>query len=142
MAAVLVAMAASFLASAQVNPAVVVVEVSPTLHVSVSIGSRTSFRLSVDFGGGGSSRMAALPSPSLDAGRAMANFSRVSAGADGDGIRTHFGEILVRSDGRFTLKDANGTIIAAAAAPPTLASEASGHAGITMPVSGSKTGKS
>ena len=145
-AAVLAAIAAGVVASARGpapgvsrNPAAVVVEVSPTLHVSVSVGSRTSFRLSVNFGGSRAAA-AALPSPSLDAGRAMANFSRVSGGADGEGIRTDFGEILVRSDGRFTLKDASGNIISAALAPPSLATEATGHAGITMPVSGSKTG--
>ena len=117
------------------------VAVSRSLRVSVSVGSASAFRLTVDFGGaesaGGSST--ALPSPSLDADRAMANFTRVS-GPDGVGIRTGFGELVVSSDGRFTLKDAAGNTVAAASAVPSLAEEGSGHAGITMPVSGSKNG--
>ena len=109
-----------------------------TMFVTADVGSSSSFRFSVEFSDG-VIKSSALASPSLDASRAMANFENTS-GPDGVGIKTSFGELLVAEDGRFTLKDSAGNTVAYSTAPPTLATEATGHDGITMPVSGSKTG--
>ena len=113
---------------------------SPTLRVTADIGSASAFRLSVDFVAPGTSGdMAPLDSPSLDSTRAMANFTHVDS-AEGSGIKTAFGELLVSKAGLFTLKDASGKVVAAAKSAPTLSTEATGNVGITMAVSGSKTG--
>jgi hypothetical protein len=124
--------------------AAVVVEVPshagmPSLRVTADVGSSSSFRLGVEFLDGGQQEDTAISSPSLDPERTMANFTKTS-GPEGNGIKTSFGELLVGKDGRFTLKDATGKIIAHATGPPVLAKEVTGHESITMPVSGSKTG--
>jgi hypothetical protein len=110
-----------------------------SLRVSADIGSSSSFRLSVEFIDGSKPAAEPLSSPSLDPGRAMANYTHTS-GPEGEGIKTSFGELVVGTDGRFILKDATGKVIAHATEPPVLAKEATGHESITMPVSGSKTG--
>ena len=114
---------------------------APDMVVTADVGSSSAFRLGVEFSGGSAAAAAsaALPSPSLDAARAMANATRVT-GPDGVGLRASFGELLVAADGRFTLRDSGGRLVARATGPPALAPEATGHDGITMPVSGSKTG--
>jgi alpha-glucosidase len=114
---------------------------APDMVVTADVGSSSAFRLGVEFSGDNAAvaASAALPSPSLDAARAMANATRVS-GPDGVGLLTSFGELLVAADGRFTLRDAGGHLVARAIGPPALAAEATGHDGITMPVSGSKSG--
>ena len=119
---------------------------APSMRVAAAIGSESSFRLTVDFFDSAQpDSVAPLASPSLDPDRKMASFTRVSS-AEGDGIKASFGSLLISDDGRFTLKDSAGKTVASATAPPTLAKEASlrkagpSMDGITMAVSGSKTG--
>ena len=133
----------SLLAAATAAPVQVVVPGrggAPSLRVSADVGSSSSFRLSVEFFDPGPRQAAhdvgALPSPSLDPARLMSNFTRLGNRS----IRTAFGELTIDQVGRFTLKDAEGNDVAHATGPPTLSKEATGHEGITMPVSGSKTG--
>ena len=85
---------------------------APTLRVSASVGSASSFRLSVEFLEGAEAEAAEeadaapqpLDSPSLDAGRAMASGKLVPGG-----VRTAFGALLIGGDGRFVLQAAAGT---------------------------------
>ena len=115
----------------------------PTLRVSASVGSASSFLLSVEFLEGAEAAEAAeasaptpLDSPSLDMGRVIATGTRIPGG-----IQTAFGSLLIGEDGRFRLEDAAGKTLVAATAPPTLVADGgSGRDGILMPTSGSKTG--
>ena len=118
----------------------------PTLRVTAAVGSSSSFRLSVEFIDPISSTApsAALDSPSLDANRTMSAYTPVTT-PDGSGIKTSFGELLIHADGTFTMKDNAGKTIVASTSPPTLTVDDSSpsngrHSGITMPVTGSKTG--
>lgn len=114
----------------------------PSMRVTADIGSSSSFRLSVEFDSQLKAGVAGgdvLSSPSLDPARAMANYTSIK-GPEGEGIKSSFGELLIDSTGRFTLKDSTGKIVSRAVKPPVLAKEATGHESITMPVSGSKTG--
>ena len=110
-----------------------------SMRVTADVGSASSFRLTVDFQDLSDGQSAPLDSPSLDANRSMALYTHTSS-PEGNGIKTHFGELLIRPDGRFILKDAAGTTISAATESPQLTREVSGHQSITMSVSGSKTG--
>ena len=107
------------------------------LHVVAAVGSLGSFRLGVRFthDAAGGVSFDPVPSMSLDPARGLAaNCTRIRDPATGaEGIRTEFGQLLIRQDGRFVLKDSRGTVVATATARPTLASDDS----ITMPVTGS-----
>ena len=83
-----------------------------TLRVSASVGSASSFRLSVEFLEGAEAEAAEeasaptpLDSSSIDAGRAMASGKLIIGG-----VRTAFGALLIGGDGRFVLQDAAGTL--------------------------------
>ena len=86
---------------------------APTLRVSASVGSASSFRLSVEFLEGAEAEAAEeadaaptpLDSPSLDAARAMASGKLIPGG-----VRTAFGALLIGDDGRFVLQAAAGTL--------------------------------
>ena len=114
---------------------------APTLRVSASVGSASSFLLSVEFLEAAEASEASAPAPlessSLDPARAMASGTLVPGG-----VRTAFGTLLIGGDGRFTLQDAAGRTVVAATSPPALVADdgASGRHGILMPTSGSKTG--
>jgi hypothetical protein len=116
---------------------------APTLRVTADVGSASAFRLSVEFVDPGSSAdtkpASALDSPSLDSARAFANFTHVQA-AEGSGIRTAFGELLISKAGLFTLKDSSGKVVAAAKSAPSLTTEFTGNKAVTMAVTGSKSG--
>ena len=58
------------------------------------------------------------------------------SGPDGVGLKTAFGSLVVAKDGRGRRGQDGGEALA----PPARSTEATGHAGITMKVSGSKTG--
>ena len=123
--------------------AAVVVQVAgqnggPPMFVTADVGSSSAFRLSVEFAA--TATAAPLSSPSLDAGRALANYTKTSGPNGSVGIKTSFGELSIDRDGRFELFDADGTRVAHATAVPAISTEATGHQGITMAVSGSKTG--
>ena len=111
------------------------------MRVAVAVGSESSFRLSVDFFDGADD-VAPLASPSLDPMRKMAPSSRPAGG----GVKTAFGELLVDNEGKFTLKDAAGKVVVRASGPPRLVMQPKvgtagvPHEGISMPVTGSKTG--
>ena len=117
---------------------------APTLRVSASVGSASSFLLSVEFLKAAEAEAveeASAPTPlessSLDPARAMASGTLVPGG-----VRTAFGALLIGDDGRFMLQDAAGRTVVAATSPPALVADdgASGRQGILMPTSGSKTG--
>ena len=117
---------------------------APTLRVSASVGSASSFLLSVEFlepVGTEAAEEAAAPAPlessSLDPARAMASGTLVPGG-----VRAAFGALLIGDDGRFALKDAAGRTVVAATSPPALVADdgASGRQGILMATNGSKTG--
>lgn len=102
--------------------------------LTVAVGSASSFRLSVRFGGWAN---ASLPSPSLDASRAFAPSSPASAPGMA-GLRTSFGTLLLATDGSgaWTLADAAGVELVASAGPPAQVADAAGEAGILLPVRG------
>ena len=118
---------------------------APALRVSASVGSASSFLLSVELleavEAEAAVEEASAPTPlessSLDPARAMARGKVVPGG-----VRTAFGALLIGDDGRFALQDSAGRTVVAATSPPALVADdgASGRQGILMPTSGSKTG--
>jgi hypothetical protein len=109
------------------------------MFVTAAVGSSSAFRLSVEFAA--TATAAPLSSPSLDAGRALAKGTKTSGPNGSVGIKTSFGELRIDRDGRFELFDADGARVAHATAKgPAISTEATGYQGITMGVSGSKTG--
>ena len=84
--------------------AAVVVQVAgqnggPPMFVTADVGSSSAFRLSVEFAA--TATAAPLSSPSLDAGRALANYTKTSGPNGSVGIKTSFGELSIDRDGRF-----------------------------------------
>jgi hypothetical protein len=102
--------------------------------LTVSVGSASSFLLSVRFDGWGS---APLASPSLDASRALAPSEPVAWG-ELAGLRAAFGALLVSTtgSGAWALYDAANNTLLAADGPPLQAPNAAGEGGVLLPVAG------
>jgi hypothetical protein len=102
--------------------------------LAVSVGSLSSFRLSVRFDGWGA---AALASPSLDDARALAPASPVAWGGM-RGLRAAFGALLVAADGSgaWALYDAANATLVASAGAPLQAPNADGEGGVLLRVAG------
>jgi hypothetical protein len=123
---------AAFAATASASHFTAPLGASGTL--TVSVGSASSFLLSVRFGGWGA---APLASPSLDASRALAPSEPVAWGAMA-GLRTAFGALLTATDGSgaWALYDAANNTLVASAGAPLQAPNAAGESGVLLPVTG------
>jgi alpha-glucosidase len=102
--------------------------------LTLSLGSRTSFLLSVRFDGW---EAAPLSSPSLIADRPVAPSEPVSWGSM-SGLRTAFGALLAATDGSgaWALFDSENSTLVASAGPPAQALNGAGYAGVLLPVNG------
>lgn len=99
---------------------------------SVSIGSQSTFLLSVRFGGWGPSP---LGSPSLDETRGYAPGTAVSWGGS-VGLSTSFGALLVSPTGEWALYDASNKTLVSSSAPPQQVPNGAGEGGVLFPVEG------
>ena len=100
--------------------------------LTISVGSNTSFLLSVRFDGWGA---APLSSPSLASHRPLAPSEPVTYGTM-TGLRTDFGALLASADGSWVLYDAANNTLVSSSAPPTRAANGAGEAGVLLPVTG------
>jgi len=98
------------------------------------VGSLSSFRLSIRFG---SWAAAALASPSLDDGRALAPATPVTWGGM-RGLQASFGALLVAEDGSgaWTLFDAANKTLVMSAGAPLQVPNANGEGGVLLRVAG------
>lgn len=103
--------------------------------LTAEVGSETTFRLGVRFGGW---ENGALSTPSLNPAKSMAPYTVVSWGGM-TGVHTTFGSLLVSNDGPggWALYSAsNATLVTSGGPPSTNNGTSSIDAGIILPVSG------
>lgn len=100
--------------------------------LTVSIGSLSSFRLSVRLGAWGANP---LDTPSLDETREFAPGTAVSWGGS-YGLSASFGALLVSPSGSWALYDAANNTLVSSSAPPSPAPNGVGEGGVLFPVQG------
>lgn len=102
--------------------------------LTISVGSLSSFRLSIRFDGWGAG---ALASPSLDESRALAPATPVAWGGM-RGLQAAFGALLVATDGSggWVLYDAANATLASSAGAPQQVQNADGEGGVLLRVAG------